>query len=61
MMVLDPLTKTLTRLVLPAALGDSGQLTAVRHVAEANTRDTELGEGTTGATVDRVTAAYTHR
>ena len=31
------------------------------HVAETHTRDAELGQHAAGATVDRVTAAQTHR
>src|SRR5699024_10997427 len=44
---------------LPARLGDAGQLAAVRHVAEANTRQTELRQHTTGAAVDDVARAHT--
>ena len=43
---------------LPAGLGDTGQLAAVCHLAEAHAGDTELLEGTAGAAVDLV--AVTH-
>jgi hypothetical protein len=46
------------RAELPAALGDAWKLTAVCHVAEANTGYTELGENTAWAAIDGVTAAY---
>src|SRR5690606_16429637 len=46
---------------LPARLGDAGQLAAVRHVTEADTRDAELREDTTGAAVDGVTRTDANR
>src|SRR5690606_26494529 len=46
---------------LPARLGDAGQLAAVRHVTEADTRDAELREDTTGAAVDGVTRTHANR
>src|SRR5690606_37135084 len=46
---------------LPARLGDAGQLAAVRHVTEADTRDAELREDTTGAAVDDVARTHASR
>ena len=43
---------------LPAGLGDTGQLAAVCHLAEAHAGETELLEGTRGRLVDLV--AVTH-
>src|SRR5690606_11854305 len=47
--------------VLPGRLGDARKLTTVCHVAEANTGDTELLEGTAWATVDCVAVANADR
>jgi hypothetical protein len=42
---------------LPRRLGDARKLALVSHVAEANTRNTELCEESTWTTIDCVTAA----
>src|SRR3712207_7725128 len=46
---------------LPGRLADARELTAVSHVAEANTGDAELLEGSAGAAVDDVAVAQTDR
>jgi hypothetical protein len=46
---------------LPGRLRDARELTAVSHVAEANTGDAELLEGTAGAAIDDVAVTQTYR
>src|SRR5699024_8034736 len=44
----------------PGRLGDSWQLTAMSHIAEANAGDSELAEGPARASVDRGAVAHPH-
>jgi hypothetical protein len=46
--------------VLPRRLGDTWQLALVSHVAEANTRYTELSQNTTWAAIDCIAVANTN-